>query len=266
MKTIAALFALASVAAAQEVRKDEKKIDWKDLKAGPVYNAKKDGVVAGSRIKVTLRNGNTLRGTVIHPEYLKELNKKNWKPRDYNFEKSDSVVLDISLEQPELGGTVTLKRKDLKEPILELQPLDPATIERLEKQREQVRADNQQRLDEYLKLKAERDAEDEAARKKAEGEGTETEDPLEKKKKEIEELQAAIKVYEKFAEGTVEDQQAGKAWGSERLKVIQTKTRALTPLTAEEQEFMSSYDQWVLGKKASDELKKSKEEKKEENP
>lgn len=265
MRTIAAFLALACAASAQEVRKDEKKVEWKDLKAGPVYNAKKDGLVAGSRIKITLRNGNTLRGIVVHPDYLKELNKKNWKPKDYNFEKTDSVVLDISLEQPELGGTVTIKRKDIKEPILELTPLDQATIEKLEKQREAVRQANEARLDEYLKLKAERDAADEEARKKAEKEGTETEDPLEKEKKRIEELQAALKVYEKFPEGSVEDQQAGKAWGAERLKVIQQKTRALTPLTAEETDFMSSFDQWSLGKKASEELKK-KEEKKEENP
>jgi hypothetical protein len=263
MRTLVALLFCVSVAAAQDPKKDEKKIEWKDLKAGPVAG-KDNTVVAGSRIKITLRNGNTLRGIVVHPEYLKELNKKNWKPRAYDFEKVDTVVLDIGLEQPELGGYITLRRGDIKPPIIEMTPLDPATVEKLEKERERVRQQNQERLDEYLRLKAERDAADEEARRKAAKETETTEDPLEKKKREIEELQAAVQVYAKFPEGSAEDQQAGRAWGAERLKVIQQKTRALTPLTSEEQEFMSSYDQWVLGKKATEELKK--EEKKEENP
>gem|GEM_PF-5884199 len=269
MKTSAFLLVLSGVAAAQTVteRKGEKSIEWKNLKAGPLAGPA-DNLVPGTRIKVTLRNGNTLRGTVVHPEFLRELNPKRWRPKAYDFSKVESVLLDIRLEQPQLGGYVTLRRAELRVPIVELDPLDPATREKLEAERKRIEDAREQSFKDYEEWKSSREREDDEARKRAEKEKErESEgDEIEAKKKALDKMKEALQIFDKFPEGSVEDQQAGKAWGSERLKTIQQKTKVLVPLTAEEQEFMTSYDLWSLGRKIREEEKKKKEEKKEEKP
>lgn len=250
---------LALLLLAPQDKKDEKKaIEWKDLKAGPLEGGK-----PGTRIKVTLRNGNTLRGTVVHPEFLREVNPKNWRPKPYDFSKVTVVLLDIRIEQPELGGTVTLKQSDLKLPIIELNPVNQATLDRLEKERDRIRAEQEKALEEFERRKQDREAEDEETRKKAaeEEKALEDSDAIEKKKKDLERLQEAIRFYDRFPEGSVEDQQAGKAWGAERLKAIQLKQNGRLILSPEEIEFMSNLDLWSMGKRYREE-----EKKKEENP
>lgn len=241
-----------------EKKEEKKPVEWKDLQAGPL-----DGNKPGTRIKITLRNGNTLRGTVTHPDFVKASDPKAWRAKPYDFSKAQFVTLDIRLELPDLGGYVAVKRGDIRPPILELSPIDPATLERLLKERETVLNAQRAALEEYERRKAEREAEDELTRKRAEKEAREKSevDAIEAKKKQLEKLQEALKVYDRFPEGTAEEQQAGKAWGAERMKLIQVKTKSLTPLTAEEQDFMTSFESWVLGKKYREEEKKAKEEK-----
>jgi len=236
---------------------DEKKtIDWKDLKAGPLEGGK-----PGTRIKATLRNGNTLRGTVLHPDFLREVNPKDWRPKPYDFTKTEFVLLDIALEQPKLGGHVRLKKSDLRLPLVELNPVDGAMLERLRKERERIKAENEKALEEFELRKQEREAEDEATRKKAEEEERALAeiDAIDKKKKDLERLQEAIRFYDRFPEGSVEDQQAGKAWGSERLKLIQMKQNGRLILSPEEIEFLSNLDLWAMGKRYREEEKKKEE-------
>lgn len=266
MRTLAALLALATAASAQE-KKEEKSIDWNKLQAGPVAGSKPGAFGPGTRVKVTLRNGNTLRGTVVHPDFLREVNPRNWRPKPLDFSKTDTVLLDIRLEQPELGGYVRLRRVDLRLPILELTPLDPAMLERLEAERRRIETEAEERLKQYDEWKTTRERDDEEARKRKEKEDATNKDvdEIEEKKRQLDKMKEALQVFDKFPEGSAEDQQNGKAWGAERLKAIQQKTKALVPLSAEEQEFMTSYDLWSLGKKIREEEKKKKEEEK-KNP
>ncbi len=238
-------------------KKDDKKpIEWKDLRGGPLEGGK-----PGTRIKITLRNGNTLRGTVTHPDYLKAADPKAWRGKPHDFSKAQFVILDIRLELPDLGGYVAVKQGDIRPPILELNPIDPATLKRLLKERETVLNAQRAALDEYERHKAEREAEDEETRRRAEKEAREKSEVegIEAKKKQLEKLQEALKVYDRFPEGTVQEQQAGKAWGADRMKLMQVKTKSLTPLTAEEQDFMTNFESWVVGKKYREENKKQEQ-------
>lgn len=257
MRFLLALLAIASQER-PEKKDDKKPIEWKNLQAGPLEGGK-----PGTRIKVTLRNGNTLRGTVTHPDFLKASDPKAWRAKPHDFSKSQFVLLDIRLELPDLGGYVAVKQGDIRPPILELNPIDPATLERLLKERETVLNAQRAALDEYGRRQKERDAEDEETRRRAEKEAREKSEveAIEAKKKQLEKLQEALKVYDRFPEGTAEEQQAGKAWGADRMKLIQVKTKSLTPLTADEQDFMTNFESWVVGKKYREEEKKSKEEK-----
>jgi hypothetical protein len=319
MDSMSILLALLATASLQD---EKKPIEWDQLEAGPVDRGGK--VAHGTRVKVTLRNGNTLRGFVVHPEFLREVDPKRWaftagairmygefqegstaeqqagkkwgaerlsmikkkknagealrkdeqefldgyerwllgRQKRHDFSRATTVVLDISLEQPQLGGHVVLKKTELRMPIIELSALDPKKLAELEAERDRVRGEMAKALDEFEKRREEeRKKEDEARKKAGTGEPT---DPIDANIKKLEELKAAKAFFDKYPEGSEEDQAAGKAWGPGRLKAIQDKARNNQPLTEEEKDFMSNYDQWTLGKKYTDELKKEEEKKKEE--
>jgi len=139
--------------------------------------------------------------------------------------------------------------------------LTAAMLDRLRQERERIKAENEKALEEFELRKQEREAEDEATRKKAEEEERALAeiDAIDKKKKDLERLQEAIRFYDRFPEGSVEDQQAGKAWGSERLKLIQMKQNGRLILSPEEIEFLSNLDLWAMGKRYREEEKKKEE-------
>jgi hypothetical protein len=256
VKTVVTLFLFITTSFAQE---KDKTIEWEKLQAGPLSGPLPGKTTPGTRIRVTLRNGNTLRGVVVHPDYLKLLDAKKWKPKSYDFSKAESVLLDISIEQPQLGGYVCLKRSNIRFPILELNPVDEARLEQIRKEQERIKLAQAEALEQYEMKKEEQDKEDEELKKRAENDLKE--DPIEAKKKELDKIKEAMAVYDRFPEGSVEDQQAGKAWGAERIKLIQNKTRGLAPLSLEEQDFLTNIELWVLGKKYREEEKKEEEKK-----
>ena len=201
----------------------------------------------GDRVQITFRSGGTINGNL-------EPNPMGRKPKakgdttaepPVDYTKAESHTVNLSWEYPGLEGTMTILKKEIKE-VRKLQTLDPETMERLKKQREQIRKDLEEQ---NAEKKADDDkrqaAADKEARKLADKAKTEEDDAVRaaeeaKQRKELEEGQKILKRFPPDA-----------GWGSERLDEIQAKsTRKNSVITPDEMEFMRSYQQWVKAKDA----------------
>ena len=250
--TLSLLVLARSFAAAQEV-------DYQKLE---VYHASTVGKTPcpcgekgwnGSRIEITLRNLNTLKGFLIDPHHNA---KARVKPKKLDFTQEKSLTVDISLDYISLDGTVTVPKGDIRS-VRILEKLDEATLRRLqaEKEKHQIEIERLTREHE-ARIKAQESEEERARQAAAEeealhGEQLTEEEALAKKKE-------ALDLYNKFPESA--------GWGQEKVKEIQNKVLNRQQPTMEEQEFLRSYDLWTTGKKFADEKKSRNESKPDEAP
>lgn len=214
----------------------------------------------GDRVQVTFRAGHTLTGTLkaVSPDPKVKIDSL-----DYTKEKV--LTLDISWEYPGLNGTISIP-KDQVAVLKKIQKLDDATLRRLAEEKERIK--QQLDLDETDRKRAAEAADKAAAAaaKKAASEDKVKSAAGNEASRLIEEAQEMAKGLALLAKFPPPE------WGPDRIKAIQkTSVLGIFP-TAEETEFMESYEAWLNARrhqskkaetdKAGEPSEEGKEEKK----
>ena len=245
MRTVLTLAAIA-MASSRAVAQDA---DYSKLQ---VYHAATAGKVPcpcgekgwnGSRLEITLRNLNTLKGFLIDPDHDA---RARVKPRKIDFTQVKSLTLDISLEYVNLNGSILIPKTDIKS-IRVLEHLDETAIKRLELEKEKNRLEIERLNREHDARMKGIETDEEKAKAEAEKEAS-----AEAEKESIDEaaakLKTAVDAYNKFPES--------EGWGPEKSVEISNKVKQLQQVTPQEQEFLQNYASWITGKQYSDSKKK----------
>src|SRR6185436_5292523 len=205
----------------------------------------------GDRVQIMFRSGNTILGSLTSKPADPRLPKG---PID--FSAASEVTIDVSLEYPGLNGTMTIPKKEIKE-IRKLGNLDSGTMKKIQEEIERIQ-----------KLAAE----DEKARKAAEGErdkaAAATRDAADKERKEKEgDEEKGKKLLNEF-----NDLQKGKEllqrfppdkYGPQTLKDMADMAVRKQPVPLDMREFADPEVQrlWTLALNASKDAKKDEEKK-----
>lgn len=102
----------------------------------------------GDRVQVMFRSGNTILGNLTGKPIDPRL-----APGPIDYSAASEITIDVSLEYPGLNGTMTIPKKEIKE-IRKLGNLDAATMKKIQEEMQRIQKQA---------------AEDEKARKAAEG-------------------------------------------------------------------------------------------------
>jgi hypothetical protein len=206
---------LASVASAQDDV-------WKQLSKG-------------DRVQVTFRSGNTISGQLTH------------KPADPRLvqEKLDlgtgnEITLDVSLEYPGLNGTLSILKAEIKE-IRKLQNIDPETEKRIRAEIQRIQAQSAEDEKSRRVLEDEREAKakkDREAAVKIEKSLEESKNKGAKAVKEMEEIEAGLKLLKRFPPDK---------FGPQTAKEVADKSLLKIPVTPDEREFLdeNNYKLWT---------------------
>ena len=207
----------------------------------------------GDRVQITFRSGGTINGNL-------EPNPMGRKPKakgdttaepPVDYTKAESLTVNLSWEYPGLDGTMTVLKKEIKN-LRKLQRLDQETMERLKKQKEEIRKDLE-RQNEQLKAESVRrakEAEEERLRlekvKRSEAELSGKEADVTMK---LEKLKKGLELLKEFP--------PEQGWGPEKLKEISGKAGRKQPVPPTESRFIENYTEWAAAKAAQDETNKS---------
>ena len=207
----------------------------------------------GDRVQVIFRSGGTITGQLAR----NKVGQKPGVPADQaiDYSKEDSITVDLSWEYPGLEGTMTILKREIRD-VKKLQTLDKETMERLKKQKEEVRRELE-RQNAQNKADAERrDKEALEAARKAAAQAKREADLAGKAGDVTEKLEKLKKGFELLKEFPPE---AG--WGPDKLKDIGGKAQRKQPVTEQERKFMENFGAWSEAKSAQDEaIKGAKKE------
>ena len=227
MKSLAALLvlALAGPVAAQE----------------PVRDPLKDFKV-GDRVELILKNGFSFQGEIISVD-----------PKSLDVEKMKVIHLDIGWEYPELKGLVGVERIHVKT-ARRLPHLSAKEVEARNKARQEaLKRMESEDMARRARIAA-RDQELERERLAAE-----KLEKAEKMKGLGADLEAKAEMLKKGAELHARFPESA-GWGAKRLEAIGQKTITQVPRTADERDFLASYDTWLTYKNYLAEQESTKKE------
>jgi hypothetical protein len=189
----------------------------------------------GDRVQVTFRSGNTISGQLTH------------KPADPRLvqEKLDlgtgnEITLDVSLEYPGLNGTLSILKAEIKE-IRKLQNIDPETEKRIRAEIQRIQAQSAEDEKSRRVLEDEREAKakkDREAAVKIEKSLEESKNKGAKAVKEMEEIEAGLKLLKRFPPDK---------FGPQTAKEVADKSLLKIPVTPDEREFLdeNNYKLWT---------------------
>jgi hypothetical protein len=211
----------------------------------------------GDRVQITFRSGNTIMGNLT----VKPADPRT-PPSAFDLSAASEITIDVSLEYPGLNGTMTIPKKEIKD-VRKLGNLDSATMKKIQEEMDRIRKQT---------------AEDEKARKAAEGDrdkaASAAREANEKKdKEEADDKEKSGKILKEF-----QDLQEGKKllqrfppdkYGPDTIKQMADMAFRKQPVPIDMKEFADSEVQrlWNLAlnaQKEEDSKKKEKEKKAEE--
>jgi len=171
-----------------------------------------DDPAIGDRIEITFHSGSTIVGTLVAPPAKAE---------------KGSLTLDVTLEYPELNGTMTVPKKEIKG-VRKLRGLDPETKKKLAEMKKRIAEENAKTPPPKPKPAATPEPKPEP--------------PVEEPKpKPEEELKKAREFYEKFP---------APDWSEERYNAIRLKKLRGQLPTPTEREFEAGFELWKKGRPA----------------
>lgn len=219
----------------------------------------------GDRVQITFRSGGTITGQLVRnpvgqPQKPAPKAGETAAPEaGIDYAKQPSLTVDMSWEYPGLEGSMTVNKKEIKD-IRKLQSLDKETMDRLMKQRAEIRKALERQNDDNKAKSAKTAKEGEEERLRLEAEKKKELELKGTADSDLERLKRAgegLKLLKKFPP------EAG--WGPDKLKEITQKTqRKNAVVTPEESEFVLNYQLWSEAKTAMDAATKKKENSPEE--
>jgi hypothetical protein len=209
------------------------------------------GIKMGDRVEITLKSEFAVRGKLVQSTISDEGKIVLTSDPTVDLSKLTKVILDVSLEYPELlGGEFGVERVNMRS-VRKLRQLTKEEAEAFEKVRQEAleatrKSDDARRSASAKDDQAKLDEIEAAERKKREAAlGKEAADL----KMKLEQLEKAAAVYKKYPP---------PQWGPQTMQEIAQKAQLKLPISAEMQDFGKNFELW----NSYNEYVKSKKEEK----